>query len=156
MSREQPPSTSEQKYPHWEMQLSWGDLLVAVLERKVIAEDDPSYPTKRFDWCQRQFTALNGDALIIGGDPQSSIQMWTINITPKIDADSDVAYNTAPSCEFVIDRDDDNEAYKVEIRDGDQHFPIAPQLVEALLGTIATMVPTSETEYILRPNVLSQ
>ncbi len=128
--------------------MSWGDLLVAVLERKMISEDDPDYDQRAT--CVRNFQAQNGDTInVYGSAGEDTDSVWYVTVTPPAKSKDDQPRRT---CFLVYAGEGDGKSYGVNIAENGASFPVSSDVVEALFTGVATMTPTSDTEYELSPD----
>jgi hypothetical protein len=151
MSHEQ-SHNAEQRRPWWEMNLSWGDMLIAVLERKVIDPEAPNYPAEHLDVTDatRYFRSINGDDVIVWGAPDAGKHnsLWKVGVTPVAVEGKPLR---APYGFWISDLSDNGlEGYQVADFDSRSNIPISSVAAEALLGMVATMVPVSDTDYGVR------
>jgi hypothetical protein len=149
MPQEQSPTTNERKYPRWEMQMSWGDLLVAALERKMISESDPNYDRRAT--CVRSFQAQNGDVINVHGSAgEDTDSVWYVFVTPPTKGENDQPHVTTSF--LVYAGEGDGNSYGVNIAENGASFPVSFNVVEALFTEVVTMTPTSDTEYRISPD----
>lgn len=162
-SREHTPSP-ERRLPQWEMDLSWEDLVVAVLERKVIPAGPLAHLTEddtHYDDCLRMFRTSNGDQLVAwvihdrrkDGEIENSV--WSLAITPGEAASGNGVSPPSPY-RFHIERRSDHPNTPYEVNQVGSDIPLPSEAVEALLTTIVTMTPTSETESLPTRSRLSE
>jgi hypothetical protein len=132
------------------MDYTWGDMLVAVLERKVIDPDAPNYPAPHLNVsdARRLFRANNGDGVyVMGVRSNTQYSKWTVQVYP---AQVEGKPQHEPYALRVTKVEQDGfQQYQVVDADNDD-MPISPDGAEALLGVIATMKPEMETTYTVR------
>jgi hypothetical protein len=157
-------TSPEQRHPRWEMDMTWNDMLVAMLERKVIAATDPGEPLDETqNQVVRRFKTPDGGYVSVwgwqfeGGDEGRPVDsMWTFGITRPSGGASgrepelQTSYYTVDN--WSHDPYINYEGYQVvEARTGNR-TPLSPTVVESIVGTIATMTPITETEYTNDPD----
>lgn len=146
-SREQ-QQTPEHSLPRWEMNLSWAELVVAALERKVISPDAP-VDSKLVTNYSRSFRTVSGDHIIAWGSQtrnelhQIEDSIWTLSVTPQKFSGSVEGNSTSYRlCISKADIENIDSPYRVTPL-GSQ-IPLSSEATEALLGTVVTMVPMGE------------
>ncbi len=142
--------------------LTSGDILVALLEKQVVPVDDPNYPDDpRKIWsCERQFRTMNGDQLKatgmlnyieIAGNKPSIVWIWDVAVqrpseptTLRLHIYEDI--KMPEKGDLKRGRVDN---YRVNRLDGDEPGEIGESDALALIATVATMRPTTATQYEL-------
>jgi hypothetical protein len=150
MSSSEQAHNPEQRLPRWEMNLSWADLVVAVLERKIIPPDVPDTLSSRTYY--RDFRTASGDTLEVRGTQfqgdtgRIEESLWRLVIRPVAENDGAQQPTRTPYGLHIGRPVDESDPYEVKQLGSD--IPLPPEAVEAVLSTVVTMVPISEAESI--------
>lgn len=141
--------TPERHGPRYEFRLTWEELVIATLERKVAYPDDPT--ADRGDYfCRRYFRVPTGETVRATGTLAGAVhptegdysdETWSLVITSPATDGNPVA---KPYQLFI--QADEHDHYRVT--QGDSDIPLGPESVEALFVTVATMSPIGPTEFI--------
>lgn len=127
-------------------QPSWEELLVGVIVRKVMPEDDPNRPADlaQVTSCHRYFRTADGEALTITGFislPTGGPFVWSAAFQkPGTPENSGYSFQ-------VLDNLGDGQLHLVP--DGSE-LPLPSSAAEHLLGRIAGSTPLGDTDYWLR------
>ena len=144
-------NTPEQNLPRWEMDLSWSDLLVAVLERKVITLDT-RVKSLHGDSYVRRFRTASGDDMEVwaiqfrGDDGHIEDSAWRLNVSPSVNSEGNDQSRTPYG--LSISRPGADKPYgPYEAKPIGSDISLSTEATEALLSTVVTMVPISEAEH---------
>lgn len=114
---------------------SWEEILLAVIQRKVMPEDDPNRPpVDEITSCMRSFHMPNGNTLTALGLNGPALE-WGLTVTPS---DSGIDFTV------VL------EPYRGELRlvPLGSEVPLDPSTAEYLGGQLAASPPLGEAEYL--------
>jgi hypothetical protein len=135
------------------MELSWADLVVAVLERKVIPPDIPVDAQIKdvTDEYMREFRTANDDYLrasviqFRGEDGRIDDSSWRLYIKPGAPGADNTEQGSRTPYGLSITREGLEQSYgPYEVRPNGSAIPLPPEAIEAVLSTVVTMAPIGE------------
>ena len=137
-------SSPERRFPQWEIDLGWADLVVAVLERKVIPADALTQlpvGAHPYDDYLRIFRTSSGDRLAAwvihtrNGESRIESSMWSLSVTPRGKSGENTQSSTAYRLHISrTHKNDPNLPY--EINQVGSDIPLSPSAAEGLLNIV--------------------
>lgn len=118
---------------------SWGDLAFGILARKLPPDITEQAQGKIVLTHSRDFITTNGDEVHVIFD--RGMDLCLVDVTPA-------SKPGHPYSLFITTSDYDANHLDIVIKDENGTWPLPDASQESIAGTLATMVPVSETRYL--------